>query len=104
MAVCVNCGRTISTISRECPFCHTRITIGSVTTMKEINEQKNEYDCKDNRLLLLSILFPIIGIVYYFIKKDEFPIKASSALGGSFIGIIVLAIFISLYLLLGLLN
>lgn len=104
MTICMNCGKSINTISRECPYCHSSITVDSISNMEVINKQKNDYDCKDNKLFLVSVLVPIIGIVFYFIKREKYPIKASSALGGAFVGIIIIAIFISFYLIISLLS
>ncbi|MFR4280969.1 MAG: zinc ribbon domain-containing protein [Bacteroides uniformis] len=38
---------------------------------------------------ILSFLIPIVGIIYYFIKKKEFPVKAKNALVASLMGLAV---------------
>ena len=41
MAICVNCGREIKIISRNCPYCNTPISMASVTNKKSIKSMKN---------------------------------------------------------------
>ena len=31
-------------------------------------------------MIILTFLVPLIGIIYYFMKKTEFPVKAKTAL------------------------
>jgi len=46
-------------------------------------------------LVVLSVLLPIVGYVLYFVKKDNEPDAARnylwSAIGGSVIGLLILA-------------
>ena len=104
MTVCLNCGKSISTVSRECPFCHTPITVNSITNAEAIKDFKHDYDCKDDKLMIISaICFPL-GLFYYFTKKSDSPLKSASALGGAFIGIILFAIIVSLIILVNVLS
>lgn len=99
MAICVNCGKTFGNVSRECPYCHAPIVMNNITSMKNIKSEDNNYDCKSNTLLTISAIVPIIGLVYYFMKRDEYPIKSSSALGGFLINILIIVIFVVVLLL-----
>lgn len=102
MTVCLNCGKTINNVSRECPHCHKPITFGGIASENDVKHNKIEYDCRDSKLTLISaIIFPY-GLFYYFKNKSEYPLKSNSALGGAFIGIIVIAIIVSMLLIVNL--
>ena len=38
-------------------------------------------------MYILCILIPLVGFIYYFVKKDESPVKAKAALFPSFVGL-----------------
>ena len=48
-------------------------------------------------LVVLSVLLPIIGYIFYFVKKDDEPDAAKnylwSAIAGSIVGLILIANF-----------
>ena len=45
--------------------------------------------------MLSMICFPY-GLYFYFSNKNEYPMRSSSALGGAFVGILAVAIIITL--------
>lgn len=71
---CKNCGSEISKEAYICPKCGVKI--------KE--EQKE--DTPSIGFNILSIIFPIIGLVLYFTWKDKTPNKAKSVLTCAIIG------------------
>ena len=46
---------------------------------------------------ILSFLIPLVGIIYYFVKKDEYPAKSKSALMAALIGFAVSIFAVRLY-------
>ena len=102
--ICLTCGKNITTpLARECPFCHAPITVTNVTNPEAVKKLSNIYDCKDNKLLWLSLfLFPY-GLFFYFKNKEEYPMRSSSALGGALLGIVLVCIVITIIVLLNLL-
>jgi len=89
MAICLKCGKSVNLMGRECPYCHTPLSFGNLVddSIKNVKDMNTEYDQKSMSLLYKSIFFPY-GIYSYIKNKDEFPLKASSALGGALLGII----------------
>ena len=98
MAICLKCGKSVNLMGRECPYCHTPLSMNnlvddSIKNVKDIETE--EYDQKSQKLLYRSIFFPY-GIYSYLTNKDEYPLKASSALGGAMIGIIITLLLVIL--------
>ena len=62
-------------------------------------ENGNDYDAPNNKLLLLSVLIPIIGFIYYFKNHFNSPLKASSGMGGALIGCLLYMILIFVLLI-----
>ena len=42
----------------------------------------------------LCFLIPIVGLIYYFVKKDEYPAKAKGALWSALLGFVINIIYI----------
>ncbi|HPZ23489.1 MAG TPA: hypothetical protein PLB45_01660 [Bacilli bacterium] len=100
MSICLNCGRELgSRLGRNCPYCHAKLEIGGISSKPVYDHLKNDYDSKNDRLLILSVIIPLVGLIYYYTKHEDRPLTSSSALGGSLIGIIVQAIAIVILLL-----
>ena len=97
MAICLKCGKQVSLMGRECPYCHTPMTYTNLVddSIKNTKDLDTGYDQKSQKLLYKSIFFPY-GIYSYLTNKDEYPLKASSALGGAMIGIIITLLLIIL--------
>ena len=100
MAICLKCGKSVSLMGRECPYCHTPLTYNNLVddSIKNVIDLNSEYDQKSKKLLYRSIFFPY-GIYSYLTNKDEFPLKASSALGGAMIGIIITLLIVILIMI-----
>ena len=94
--ICLTCGKTITTpLARECPFCHAPIAINNVTNAEAVKKMDHLYDCKDNRLLWLSVfLFPY-GLYFFLRNKEEYPMRSSSALGGALMGLVLVCMIIT---------
>ena len=90
MAICLKCGKQVGLMGRECPYCHAPLTYNNLVddSIKNVKDLNVDYDAKSNTILYQSIFIPY-GIYLYLINKDEYPLKASSALGGIMIGIII---------------
>ena len=104
MALCVNCGREIKIISRNCPYCNTPISMASVTNKKSIKSMKNDYDCKSNKLFLLSVFIPLFGLVISYIKREEEPLKSKSAFSGFLVGTLIYLGIIAFLLLINIIK
>ena len=48
-----------------------------------------EFDKAGIGLIILSILFPIVGIILYFVKKDDEPNAAKTYLGCGIAGFVI---------------
>lgn len=104
MAICVNCGREIKILARNCPYCNTPIGMASITSKEGIKNIKNDYDHRSNKLFFLSILIPFLGLIIGKIKSEEEPLKAKSAISGFLIGAVIYLAVISLILLISVLK
>ncbi len=104
MTICVNCGREIKVIARNCPYCNKPIGISSVTTKDSIKRLRNDYDHKSNRLFLLSVFIPFLGLILYKIKVEEEHLKATSALSGFFVGSIMYLFLLAVILMINIIK
>ena len=101
--ICLTCGKNVTTpLARECPHCHAPISVNNVTNKEAVDKMKNEYDCKDNNLMILSMLLFPYGLYFYYKNKDDEPLRSFSALGGAFLGIIAICIIVTVILLISL--
>jgi DNA mismatch repair protein MutS2 len=72
--------------------------LNNITNKSAVDKMKNEYDCKDDKLMILSMfLFPY-GLYFFYKNRNDEPLRSSSALGGAFLGIIIICIFITFFL------
>ena len=95
MAICLKCGRQVGLMGRECPYCHAPLNFNNMVddSIKNVKDLNVDYDAKSSTIMYKSIFIPY-GIYLYLINKDDSPLKASSALGGIMIGVIILLAFI----------
>ena len=98
MAICLNCGKNINVVGRNCPYCNRPISENSIISKEQIKKLHNDYDHRSNTLLLLSLFIPIFGFVFYVYKKEEEKLKASSAIFGALIGTIFYLAIISFFI------
>lgn len=60
----------------ECPYCGNVFTPNSAQGLRSQNSDGTVKDEVNILMVILSALIPIVGIIYYFVKKNELP-KAS---------------------------
>ncbi|MCX4364832.1 MAG: hypothetical protein OSJ70_03570 [Bacilli bacterium] len=95
MAVCTNCGASYEKIGRNCPYCHTPVALTSVTDSKSVDKYTGDYDSAKTRLMVFSVIISSFGYIYYFINRENYPLKSNSALSGALVGTVIkLAIII----------
>ena len=80
---CKTCGANIPEGNGYCPSCGT--AVASQTSYSAPNTED-----KPNVLMnVLSFFIPLVGIIYYFVKKKEAPIEAKGALKWALISIVL---------------
>lgn len=104
MAICVNCGKEIKVLGRNCPYCNTPISMASVTSKESLKHVKIDYDHVSNGIFLLSVFVPLFGLVLYNIKRELEPLKARCALSGVLVGTIIYLVLISIILVIKILK
>lgn len=72
---CKNCGAEISKEAYICPKCGVKV-----------KEENNIEDKPNTGLNILSLFFPIVGIILYFAWKNQTPKRAKSILTYCLIG------------------
>lgn len=75
---CTNCGAEIAKEAYICPKCGVRTNN---------NQSTHEEDVPNTGLNILSIFVPLVGIILYFVWKNETPTKAKSIIKFALIGI-----------------
>lgn len=106
---CSNCGEDIPEGQNVCPSCGASINnpvpnaTNTVTT--PINNPEsvnttvvNSFDVPTKGLGALSLIFPPIGFVFYFISKKETPNRAKAALQGAWFGFVTYAVAALLFI------
>lgn len=74
---CENCGAEIDKEAYVCPKCGVKVN----------KEEENIVEDKPNvGLNILAVLFPIVGIILYFVWKNNTPKKAKSILTCGLVG------------------
>lgn len=66
---CNHCNAELAPGAQFCPVC------GKNVSNTSVSEESLSWGMK-----ILSFLLPIVGIIYYFVKKTEAPKKAKDAL------------------------
>ena len=91
------CGAMVSRKITNCPNCGNLLnpSVISASTIEIINQSSTDTDSlnkskvKDKKSIginILSVLFPIVGYIVYFVWRKETPIRAKSALTSALIG------------------
>lgn len=105
---CSKCG--VALVDGKCPVCG---RAGAPDNNSNANNSTNqqqpqtiyisgEKDGKNAGYNVLSLFFPIVGLIFYCIWKDQFPIRAKSCGKWALISVIVtVALYIILYGLMG---
>lgn len=104
MAVCTNCGASYDKIGRNCPYCHAPVALANVTDSKSVDRYKGDYDGKSTRLMAFSVLISSLGYIYYFINRENYPLKSNSALSGALVGTVIKLIIITVVIMVNLLK
>ena len=88
---CSACKKYVPDGSQECPYCKSK----RFTPYAPYQQNKSN-DESSAGFAILSFLIPIIGIVLYFVWKNDYPKKASSCIKGAVISIVLSVITILL--------
>ena len=105
---CSKCG--VALVDGKCPVCgRTETPDNNSNANNSTNQQQpqtiyisGEKDGKNAGYNVLSFFFPIVGLIFYCIWKDQFPIRAKSCGKWALISVIVVvALYIILYGLMG---
>ena len=101
------CG--VALVDGKCPVCGRAEAPNNSNANNSTNQQQpqtiyisGEKDGKNAGYNVLSFFFPIVGLIFYCIWKDQFPIRAKSCGKWALISVIVtVALYIILYGLIG---
>lgn len=105
---CSKCG--VALVDGKCPVCgRAEAPNNNSNANNSTNQQQpqtiyisGEKDGKNAGYNVLSFFFPIVGLIFYCIWKDQFPIRAKSCGKWALISVIVtVALYIILYGLMG---
>lgn len=100
MAYCKNCGADAGEAS-FCPNCGTstaQAPVAPATTPTPAPAPAPTYsyanssasgDASSIGFAVLSAFFPIVGLVLFFVWKDQYPLKAKSCITGAIVGFIL---------------
>lgn len=75
---CNHCNADIAPGAQFCPVC------GNQVSNTFVNNESLSWGMK-----ILSFFIPVVGIVYYFMKKNEAPKKAKDALQFGLAGLVL---------------
>lgn len=75
---CQNCGAEIAKEAYVCPKCGVRTNNAGSTTAE---------DKPNTGLNILSLFIPLVGIILYFVWKNETPVRAKGVIKFALIGI-----------------
>jgi len=87
MAYCKNCGKEISDYAANCPEC------GAPQQQRQNVPNQSGLDSGGFGWGLLGFCIPIVGIVLYFVWKDERPNTAKALIQGALISIAISIFF-----------
>lgn len=105
---CSKCG--VALVDGKCPVCgRAEAPNNNSNANNSTNQQQpqtiyisGEKDGKNAGYNVLCFFFPIVGLIFYCIWKDQFPIRAKSCGKWALISVIVtVALYIILYGLMG---
>ena len=83
---CKKCGDQVTEEDKFCPSCGTEVTIEQQVSNSSNQFQGND-DAPNFGFALLGFFVPFVGIILYFIWKNEFPLKARSCIRGALVTI-----------------
>lgn len=77
---CNNCGATVPDNATACPYC------GNPVTPSQNLSTTNAEDVPVGWMNAISFFVPVAGWVFYFVKRNETPIKAKACAKWAWIG------------------
>ena len=80
MKFCSNCGKEVTDQAVICPHCGCAV-------------QSDSLDVPSMGLNILSLLFPLIGLILYLVFRDKTPKKAAAVGKFALIGVIIGVVF-----------
>lgn len=96
---CVECGKYVANKLDKCPYC-------DCTEFQETNEglpdpgSLKTADGHSAGLCMLSFALPILGFIWFFMWRKQFPMRATSILRSAITGAISLVVLLGLALFL----
>ena len=88
---CKNCGKDIAADAKFCPSCGTTVA-GEAAQPVAPQPAKVEGE-KATGMAILGFLIPIVGVIYYFVKRKENPEKYKPVLWASLGGFVFWLLF-----------
>jgi uncharacterized membrane protein YvbJ len=92
---CSNCGNKINDNERFCPYCGAEQTGNSKSPAHTVSSD----DTGSIGWGLLGFFIPIVGIILYFVWKNEKPLNAKIALKGAIISYVSAAVLAVVYVI-----
>jgi uncharacterized membrane protein YvbJ len=92
---CSNCGNKINDNERFCPYCGAEQTGSSKSPAHTVSSD----DTGSIGWGLLGFFIPIVGIILYFVWKNEKPLNAKIALKGAIISYVSAAVLAVVYVI-----
>ena len=100
---CKECGAMVSDQAENCPKCGSPIaknsSVGQQPAYQQVTPTQPSYqttdpqDAPNGGLNVLSLFFPLVGWILYFVYKDKTPIKAKSCAKFAWIGFAISVVF-----------
>ena len=92
---CSNCGNKINDNEKFCPYCGAEQTGNSKSPAHTVSSD----DTGSIGWGLLGFFIPIVGIILYFVWKNEKPLNAKIALKGAIISYVSAAVLVVVYVI-----
>ena len=92
---CSNCGNKINDNEKFCPYCGAEQTGNSKSPAHTVSSD----DTGSIGWGLLGFFIPIVGIILYFVWKNEKPLNAKIALKGAIISYVSAAVLAVVYVI-----
>ena len=92
---CSNCGNKINDNEKFCPYCGAEQTGNSKSPAHTVSSD----DTGSIGWGLLCFFIPIVGIILYFVWKNEKPLNAKIALKGAIISYVSAAVLAVVYVI-----
>jgi len=77
MKYCSHCGKKMDEEATVCPSCGAAVNRSAVP----------KPDAPSALYMILGFLFPVVGVILYFLNEEKAPLRAKSAYKGAVIGL-----------------